>query len=140
MSVPHRQCFPHVYAISSQKMPLLYYHFFSCHFFASLLDLPVLSIQIFRYGSPGNTLPEYKKWSEWYLKTFTKGILDTVLKVLSVYATEGSYVSPRVVQLALNYVNNAVSHALSYKILKPNVPTLVKEVIFRSVARFSPLF
>ena len=44
---------------------------------------------------------------------------------------QGSYVSPRVLQLCLNYVNTAVSHALSWKLLKPHVPTLVRDVIFR---------
>ncbi len=33
-------------------------------------------------------MAEYKKWSEWYLKTFSKDILTTILTVLSHYTTE----------------------------------------------------
>ena len=34
-----------------------------------------------RYGSPGNVLAEYKDFSEWFIKTFSGGIIGTVLKV-----------------------------------------------------------
>ncbi len=38
-----------------------------------------------RYGSPGNVSSEYKQFSEWFLKTFSQGILGSILKVLDVY-------------------------------------------------------
>ena len=34
-----------------------------------------------RYGSPGNVLAEYKDFSEWFIKTFSNGIIGTILKV-----------------------------------------------------------
>ena len=50
-----------------------------------------------RYGSPGNVSAEYKDFSEWFLKTFSQGILSSILKVLDAYR-RGIYVSPRVMQ------------------------------------------
>lgn len=73
-----------------------------------------------RYGSPGNVSKEYKEFSEWYLKTFSSAILTSILKVLDAYR-RGVYVSPRVMQLALNYVNTGVSHALTWKLIKPHI-------------------
>ena len=40
---------------------------------------------------------EYKDFSEWFLKTFSQGILSSILKVLDAYR-RGVYVSPRVMQ------------------------------------------
>lgn len=74
-----------------------------------------------RYGSPGNVSKEYKDFSEWYLKTFSSAILASILKVLDAYRQPGVYVSPRVMQLALNYVNTGVSHALTWKLIKPHI-------------------
>jgi len=84
-----------------------------------------------RYGSPGNVASEYKKWSEWYLKTFhgPNGILTSILKILDVYRQK-FYISPRVMQMSLNYINTAVSHALTWKILKPHILDIIQHVIF----------
>ena len=68
----------------------------------------------------GNVASEYKEFSEWYLKTFSQAILTSILRVLVVYQS-GVYVSPRVMQLALNYVNTGVSHALTWKLIKPHI-------------------
>ena len=73
-----------------------------------------------RYGSPGNVMAEYKEFSEWFLRTFSAGILDSVLKVLAAHSS-GSYVSPRVVQQCLNFVNTAVSHSHTWRLVKPHV-------------------
>ena len=78
-----------------------------------------------------NVASEYKEWSEWYLKTFHQpnGILTSILKFLDDYR-KGKYISPRVMQLSLNYINTAVSHALTWKILKPHILEIIKDVIF----------
>ena len=34
-----------------------------------------------RYGSPGNTQPEYKQFSEFYIKTFSEGIFKSIFQV-----------------------------------------------------------
>lgn len=61
---------------------------------------------IFRYGSPGNVTKEYTEFAEWYLKTFSAGILEVQLKILDQYRNK-MYISPRVLQQCLNYVDLA---------------------------------
>ena len=74
---------------------------------------------------------EYKEWSEWYLKTFhgtnnrNPNLLTSILKLLDAFRNK-VYVSPRVMQLGLNYVNTAVSHALTWKILKPHIIEIIR--------------
>lgn len=56
------------------------------------------------YGSPGSVTSEYKEFAEWYLQTFSGGILEVLLKILDQYRRK-VYVSPRVVQQSINYIN-----------------------------------
>lgn len=65
-----------------------------------------------RYGSPGNVTKEFKEFAEWHLNTFVIGILQSLLKVLDQYQRK-IYVSPRVLQQALNYINQASVQILS---------------------------
>jgi len=58
----------------------------------------------YRYGSPGNVTKEYKEFSEWYLQTFSAGILEVLLKILDQYRRK-IYISPRVIQQSINYIN-----------------------------------
>ena len=78
-----------------------------------------------RYGSPGNVSSEYKDFSEWYLKTFSQGILASIFKLLDAYR-RSIYVSPRVMQQALNYVNTGVSHAATWKLIKVHILAVLK--------------
>ena len=57
-----------------------------------------------RYGSPGNVTKEYTAFAEWYLKTFSAGILQALFKTMDQYRQK-QYVSPRVLQQILNYIN-----------------------------------
>uniref|UniRef100_T1J129 Importin N-terminal domain-containing protein n=1 Tax=Strigamia maritima TaxID=126957 RepID=T1J129_STRMM len=82
-----------------------------------------------RYGSPGYVGQEYKEFSEWYLKNFSAGVIAVLLKVLDHYR-HGIYVSPRVLQLTLNYLNQAVNHAFTWKFLKMHMEAVVREVLF----------
>lgn len=60
-----------------------------------------------RYGSPGKVVnKEYQKFAEWYLPTFTGGILESLLKILEMYRNS-IYVSPRVLNEILNYIKIA---------------------------------
>lgn len=61
-------------------------------------------ILFYRYGSPVNVRDEYVQFAEWYLSTFTSGILDVLLRVLDQYRNK-IYVSPRVLQLTISYVD-----------------------------------
>ena len=65
------------------------------------------------------------------MKTFhgPNGILTSILKILDVYRQK-FYISPRVMQMSLNYINTAVSHALTWKILKPHILDIIQHVIF----------
>ncbi|KAH0535773.1 importin-7 [Cotesia glomerata] len=82
-----------------------------------------------RYGSPGNITKEYKEFSEWYLRTFSAGILEVLLKILDQYRRR-IYVSPRVIQQSINYINQGVSHAYSWKFLKPHMFEIIRDVLF----------
>ena len=47
---------------------------------------------------------DYKEFSEWYLQTFSAGILEVLLKILDQYRRK-IYVSPRVLQQSINYID-----------------------------------
>lgn len=91
--------------------------------------LHILHRMFERYGSPGNTTKEYNDFAEWYLKTFSEGILGVLLILLDGYRG-GHWQPPRVVQQTLNYVNQAVSHALTWKLLKPHMPAIIQDVLY----------
>lgn len=57
-----------------------------------------------RYGSPVNARDEYVQFAEWYLTTFTGGILEVLLRVLDQYRNK-VYVSPRVLQQTISYID-----------------------------------
>lgn len=83
-----------------------------------------------RYGSPNNCVSEkYQKFAEWYLPTFTSGVLEVLLKILDQYRNQ-IYVSPRVLTNILSYLKNAVSHAYSWKLIKPHMVAIIQDVIF----------
>eukprot|EP00079_Xenopus_tropicalis_P019568 XP_012809363.1 PREDICTED: importin-8 [Xenopus tropicalis] len=73
-----------------------------------------------RYGSPGSVTKEYFEFSEYFLKTYAVGVLQVLLKVLDQHRQK-HYVAPRVLQQTLNYLNLGVSHAVTWKQLKPHM-------------------
>ncbi|KAL0280330.1 UNVERIFIED_CONTAM: hypothetical protein PYX00_001656 [Menopon gallinae] len=91
--------------------------------------LHIINRMFERYGSPGNVTNEYGEFSKWFLKTFSAGILEVLLKVLDQYRRK-IYVSPRVLQKTLNYLNQGVSYAYSWKFLKPHMYTIIQDVLF----------
>uniref|UniRef100_S4PBC1 Importin-7 n=4 Tax=Pararge aegeria TaxID=116150 RepID=S4PBC1_9NEOP len=82
-----------------------------------------------RYGSPVNAREEYVQFSEWYLTTFTGGILEVLLQILDQYRQK-VYISPRVLQQTLSYIDQCVSHAHSWKLLKPHMFAIIQDVLF----------
>ncbi|XP_050360804.1 importin-7 [Nymphalis io] len=82
-----------------------------------------------RYGSPVNARDEYAQFAEWYLTTFTGGILEVLLRVLDQYRNK-LYVSPRVLQQTISYIDQCVSHAHSWKLLKPHMFAIIQDVLF----------
>lgn len=55
------------------------------------------------YGCPSTVGKEYKQFAEWFIKTFSQGILQVLLKILDQYRNK-VYISPRVLQQTLNYL------------------------------------
>ncbi|KAH3857509.1 hypothetical protein DPMN_100118, partial [Dreissena polymorpha] len=89
----------------------------------------ILSRTFERYGSPGNVHKDYNQFAEWYLKAFSGGAIQVLFKVLDEYRRK-MYVAPRVMQQALNFLNQGVSHAFSWKFMKPHIQPIIQEVIF----------
>lgn len=82
-----------------------------------------------RYGSPNSVNKEYKTFAEWYIQRFSVPVIQTLLRILEQYAL-GHYVSPRVLQQALNYLNTAVLHSMTWKMLKNDMMVVVEKIIF----------
>ncbi|XP_057712393.1 importin-8 [Corythoichthys intestinalis] len=82
-----------------------------------------------RYGSPGNVTKEYLEFADFFLTTYAVGLQQVLLKVLDQYRQK-QYVTPRVLQQSLNYLNQGLSHSLTWKQMKPNMQTICQEVIF----------
>ncbi|KFM76182.1 Importin-7, partial [Stegodyphus mimosarum] len=91
--------------------------------------LHILTRVFERYGNPGNVTKEYKDFAVYYLKAYTAGILEVLLKLLDQYRQK-VFISPRVLQLVLNYINEAVSHSFSWKLLKPHMLLIIQDVVF----------
>ncbi|XP_078529891.1 importin-8 [Lissotriton helveticus] len=82
-----------------------------------------------RYGSPGNVTKEYFEFSEFFLKTYAVGIQQVLLKILDQYRQK-QYIAPRVLQQALNYLNQGVIHSVTWKQMKPHIQGISEEVVF----------
>lgn len=91
--------------------------------------LHILARTFERYGSPGNVTKEYTDFAEWYLKSFTCGIIPVLLNLLDQYRKK-MYVAPRVIQQTLNYLNHGISHAFSWKCIKPHIVVIIQDVVF----------
>uniref|UniRef100_A0A8C9U242 Importin 8 n=1 Tax=Scleropages formosus TaxID=113540 RepID=A0A8C9U242_SCLFO len=82
-----------------------------------------------RYGSPGNVTKEYSEFADFFLKTYAVGIQQVLLKVVDQHRLR-QYVTPHVLQQALNYLNQGISHSLTWKQMKPHMQVICQEVIF----------
>ncbi|XP_019742203.1 importin-7 [Hippocampus comes] len=91
--------------------------------------LHILARLFERYGSPGNTTKEYTEFAELFLKEYAVAAQQVLLKVLYQYK-EKQYVAPRVLQQTLNYINQGIAHALTWKNLKPHIQGIIQDVVF----------
>nr|XP_061796203.1 importin-7-like [Nerophis lumbriciformis] len=91
--------------------------------------LHILARLFERYGSPGNTTKEYTEFAELFLKEYAVAAQQVLLKVLHQYK-EKEYVAPRVLQQTLNYINQGIAHALTWKNLKPHIQGIIQDVVF----------
>uniref|UniRef100_A0A8C2XQK9 Importin 7 n=1 Tax=Cyclopterus lumpus TaxID=8103 RepID=A0A8C2XQK9_CYCLU len=91
--------------------------------------LHILARLFERYGSPGNTTKEYAEFAELFLKEYAVPAQQVLLKVLYQYK-EKQYVAPRVLQQTLNYINQGIAHALTWRNLKPHIQGIIQDVVF----------
>ncbi|KAJ8402449.1 hypothetical protein AAFF_G00369380 [Aldrovandia affinis] len=91
--------------------------------------LHILTRLFERYGSPGNVTKEYSEFADFFLKTYAVGIQQVLLKVVHQHRQK-QYITPHVLQDALNYLNQSVSHSLTWKQMKPHMQTISQDVIF----------
>ncbi|XP_043963496.1 importin-8 isoform X4 [Gambusia affinis] len=82
-----------------------------------------------RYGSPGNVTKEYQDFADFFLKTYAVGIQQVLLKVVDQHR-RGQYVTARVLQQCFTYLNQGLSHSLTWKLMKPHMQTICQEVVF----------
>lgn len=82
-----------------------------------------------RYGSPGGVTKDYKDFAQYYLNTYSQGALDVVFKIMDAYR-KGNFVAEKVMRDAILYLRNAVSHAHSWKFMKPHANAMLTDVIF----------
>uniref|UniRef100_H2U7J3 Importin 8 n=1 Tax=Takifugu rubripes TaxID=31033 RepID=H2U7J3_TAKRU len=82
-----------------------------------------------RYGSPGHVSKEYFDFANFFLKTYAVGILQVLLKVMDQHRQK-QYVTPRILQQCISYLNQGLSHSLTWKQMKPHMPAICQEVIF----------
>uniref|UniRef100_A0A8C8CR10 Importin N-terminal domain-containing protein n=1 Tax=Oncorhynchus tshawytscha TaxID=74940 RepID=A0A8C8CR10_ONCTS len=91
--------------------------------------LHILARLFERYGSPGNTTKEYTEFADLFLKGYAVAAQQVLLKVLYQYK-EKQYVAPRVLQQTLNYINQGIAHAVTWKNLKPHIQGIIQDVVF----------
>jgi len=82
-----------------------------------------------RYGSPGSVVKEYTDFSEFYLKRYSVGVLQVVLKFLDQYRQK-VYVAPRVVQISFQYLEHSINHSHTWKVLKTVYMDILKDVAY----------
>lgn len=82
-----------------------------------------------RYGTPANAGKEYAEFANFFLKGYSTTILTTILKLLEQYRN-GQYVSPRVLQQCIIYIEYAVVPPFTWKFMKPHMLIIIQEILY----------
>lgn len=82
-----------------------------------------------RYGCPGSEEKIYQQFADFYDKKFSEMATKIMLQLLDQHRRK-EYVTPRIIHHALSYLTQGVYNARSWKIVKPHVMQMVKEIIF----------
>lgn len=82
-----------------------------------------------RYGSPGNVDEEYQNFANFWLKNYSIKVMSVELQLLQ-RKKDDKYIAPRVLQQILNYIETAVGHAQTWKILKNVYNDMLLYIIF----------
>lgn len=91
--------------------------------------LHILSRIFERFGSPGSVSKEYTEFANFYIKTFSTGVVGLLLKILEQQGSK-QYVDSRVLQLTLVYLSTAVNHPITWKLIKTHALTIVENILF----------
>jgi len=82
-----------------------------------------------RYGCPGSVSEEYMAFADFYDKHFAESVMQSMLKILDLHRRK-EYVSPKVLQQVLNYLHQGVANARSWKVMRPHIQAIIREIIF----------
>eukprot|EP00112_Aurelia_sp_Birch-Aquarium-sp1_P018256 Seg4332.3 transcript_id=Seg4332.3/GoldUCD/mRNA.D3Y31 product=Importin-7 protein_id=Seg4332.3/GoldUCD/D3Y31 len=82
-----------------------------------------------RYGCPGSASEEYNAFADFYDKHFAESVMQSMLKILDEHRRK-EYVSPRVLQQVFNYLDQGVANARSWKIMRPHVQAIIRDIVF----------
>eukprot|EP00128_Syssomonas_multiformis_P012794 Colp12_sorted_trinity150504_noHs@10933 len=82
-----------------------------------------------RYGQPSLVTKEYKQFAEYYVNNFSKQVLELLVEQLR-ERRQGKYLTPRLMQIMVNYICTGVSHSKSWKVLKPHLDLIVFDTAF----------
>ncbi len=82
-----------------------------------------------RYGTPANAGKEYAEFAQYFLKGYATTICTSVLKMLEQYRN-GLYVSPRVLQQCIIYIEYTVVPVFTWKFLKPHMLVIIQEILY----------
>lgn len=82
-----------------------------------------------RYGTPSNAGKEYAEFANFFLKGYSTTILTSILKILEQYRN-GQYVSPRVLQQSIIYIEYAVVPPFTWKFMKPHMLVIIQEILY----------
>lgn len=82
-----------------------------------------------RYGAPGQVESDYAEFANHFLNNFSIPCVEVMTQILNEHAHH-KYVSQRVLYLALSFLNTAVSHSHTWKVLKPHAQEIVETILF----------
>lgn len=83
-----------------------------------------------RYGSPGNVEDQYENFAKFFMGHAAVPLLESQLKLLA-KKSAGQWVSPRVIQLSLSYIEQCVTHSQTWIKIKGEIfVTLLKKICF----------
>uniref|UniRef100_A0A3Q1KF22 Importin N-terminal domain-containing protein n=1 Tax=Anabas testudineus TaxID=64144 RepID=A0A3Q1KF22_ANATE len=96
-------------------------------------DVPAETLEVDEDDRPELAWWKCKKWAMRIItRLFERGHTagqQVLLKVVDQHRQK-QYVTPRVLQQCLNYLNQGLSHSLTWKQMKPHMQTISQEVIF----------
>mmetsp|Transcript_20947 Transcript_20947/g.85380 ORF Transcript_20947/g.85380 Transcript_20947/m.85380 type:complete len:1027 (-) Transcript_20947:2588-5668(-) len=82
------------------------------------------------YGDPQRVRPHLKPFADNFLNNYAGPVTSAMLEVLSWPSQHGITVSPRVANLALNYIEQAIFPAITYAVIRERIDVFLTEIVF----------